>query len=411
MRDSCATANLLSFEQALNTMLASIDPILQYRVVALDAALGRVLAQDVVSPIAVPSFSNSAMDGYAFALSSVAETSCLKLVGSAMAGSPYVGQCQAGECVRIMTGAEIPPGCDTVMMQENCQVDGNKVRLLTTVKQGANIRCAGEDITCASTVFKRGRKLLAADIGVLASLGLTELTVYRQIRVAVLSTGDELKKSSEALTAGDIYESNSYVISCILRRMHIEVIPFGIIKDNQQSIEQAFTAADKIADAVISTGGVSVGDADHTKPALAKLGDIAFWKVAMKPGKPFAFGRLANSYFFGLPGNPVSALVTTHQLVVPALLKLQHANVEKALVYQVKTTVPLKKAIGRQDFQRGILSVDQAGQLQVCSTGSQGSGLLTSISKANCYIVLAAEQGNVSAGDLVLVQPFDNYLQ
>jgi molybdopterin molybdotransferase len=260
-------------------------------------------------------------------------------------------------------------------------------------------------------VFSESRKLSAADIGVLASLGLANVSDYRQIRVAILSNGDELKKPSEPLASGDIYESNSYFISQILQRLNVDVIELGIIEDDRKLIEQAFINADKLADAVISTGGVSVGEADYTKQVLAHLGDIGFWKIAMKPGKPFAFGRLANSYFFGLPGNPVSALVTAHQLVVPALLKLQHAELKKALTIKVKCSVFLKKAIGRKDFQRGILSVNDAGELAVCSTGSQGSGILTSISSANCYIILAAEQGNVGVGEIVTVQPFDSYLQ
>jgi molybdopterin molybdotransferase len=411
MQDSCASPDLLSFEQALITMLDSINPILDCEVVPLSMALDRVLAEPVVSPIAVPSCDNSAMDGFAFAVNSINDNDCLKLAGRSMAGRPYNEKCQFGECIRIMTGACLPRGCDTVVMQENCEVKDNHVKILAQVEKGTNIRRAGEDIGQGNLVFSESRKLSAADIGVLASLGLAHVSVYRQIRVAILSTGDELKKPSEPLASGDIYESNSYFISRILQRLNVDVIELGIIEDDQKLIEQAFVNADKLADAVISTGGVSVGEADYTKQVLAQLGDIGFWKIAMKPGKPFAFGRLANSYFFGLPGNPVSALVTAHQLVVPALLKLQHAELKKALTIKVKCSVFLKKAIGRKDFQRGILSVNDAGELAVCSTGSQGSGILTSISSANCYIILAAEQGNVGVGEIVTVQPFDSYLQ
>lgn len=411
MQDSCATPDLLSFEQALITMLDSINPVIECEVVSLNMALDRVLADDVVSPIAVPSCDNSAMDGYAFAMISINDNDCLKLAGCSMAGSPYTQKCQLGECIRIMTGACVPKGCDTVVMQENCKVEDNHIKILTQVEKGTNIRRSGEDIGRGNLVFSESRKISAADIGVLASLGLAHISVYRQIRVAILSTGDELKKPSESLASGDIYESNSYFISHILRRLNVDVIELGIIDDDPKLIEQAFIKADKLADAVISTGGVSVGEADYTKQVLSQLGDIGFWKIAMKPGKPFAFGRLANSYFFGLPGNPVSALVTAHQLVVPALLKLQHTLVKKALTIKVNCSVPLKKAIGRKDFQRGILSVNEVGDLAVCSTGSQGSGVLTSISSANCYIILAAEQGNVAVGETVVVQPFDGYLQ
>ena len=411
MQDSCATPDLLPFEHALDTMLNSINAITEYQQIKLNSGLDRVLANDVVSPIAVPSCDNSAMDGYAFAMRSLDEHTELTIVGRSMAGSPYRGECKLGECVRIMTGACLPTSCDTVVMQEKCKVQGNSISLLTQVKKGTHIRRAGEDIAQDTTVFKRGRKLSAADIGVLASLGLAQLTVYRQLRVAVLATGDELKKPSETLVSGDIYESNSYFISHILRRLNVDVIELGIIADDPKLIEQAFIKADNLADAVISTGGVSVGEADYTKQVLSQLGDIGFWKIAMKPGKPFAFGRLSNSYFFGLPGNPVSALVTAHQLVVPALLKLQNTEAKKALTFKVKSAVALKKAIGRKDFQRGILSVNENGELLVCSTGSQGSGVLTSISSANCYIILAAEQGSVLAGETVVVQPFDSYLQ
>jgi len=411
MTDCCSAPGLLPFEQALTSMLTLIKSIDEIEAIQLEGALDRVLGQDIISPVNVPPCNNSAMDGYAFAQSSIEGKTSLTLVGRSMAGSPYTGKCNSGECVRIMTGAQIPSDCDSVEMQENCSAEGDNIQLQQSVKHGNHVRYAGEDIELNQVVFKQGRLLSAADLGVLASLGIDKINVFRRLNVAVLSTGDELKLASEPLSSGDIYESNSCFIGSILRRLNVNVINLGIIPDDLQSIEQAFIKADEVADAVISSGGVSVGDADFTKEVLDKLGDIAFWKIAMKPGKPFAFGKLANSYFFGLPGNPVSALVTAHQLMIPALLKMQSVSYKKPLLLKARVLGRLKKSPGRLDFQRGVISTNAGGELEVSSTGSQGSGVLTSIASANCYIVLSAEQGSVASGDYVNVQLFDKYLQ
>jgi len=416
MTDHCATSDLLPFEQALTTMLLSINPIAEYEQVALTAALDRVLATDIISPVNVPPYNNSAMDGYAFShceSKSVSANSSgtFKLVGRSLAGSPFSGKCAAGQCIRIMTGARLPDDCDTVVMQENCIIEDDDVQIEQVVVKGNNVRFIGEDIAIGQEVFNQGRQLSSADIGILASLGIAKVKVYRRLNVAIFSTGDELKLPSESLASGDIYESNSHFIANILRRLNINVINLGIIADDKEAIAQAFIKADEVADAVISSGGVSVGDADYTKEVLAQLGDIGFWKIAMKPGKPFAFGKLKSSLFFGLPGNPVSALVTAHQLVIPALLRLQNAEIEKTVMLKVKSSANLRKSKGRMDFQRGILTTNKLGELEVCSTGSQGSGVLTSIATANCYIVLPTEQGHVSIGEYVNVQLFDKYLQ
>ena len=273
------------------------------------------------------------------------------------------------------------------------------------------MRYLGEDIKCDSVVFEKGRRLSTIDIGVLASLGVAEVAVVRRIKVALIATGDELKLPGEALNPGDIYESNSQYLTSMLSKFGVEVLPFGILPDDFSAIKNAFIAADEQADVVISSGGVSVGDADYTKVVLEELGEIGFWKVAIKPGKPFAFGKLANSYFFGLPGNPVSALVTAHQLVLPALAKLQKMQWAKPLSFSAKTATDLKKAPGRMDFQRGVVETSASGELVVTSTGSQGSGILTSMARANCYIVLPSEQGRVKAGETVSIQLFDQYLQ
>ncbi len=411
MVDCCSAPGLLPLEQALSQMLSVITPITESEQVSLAQASNRILSVSIKSPVNVPPNDNSAMDGYAFSVDSLSENNTLTLVGRSMAGEPFNGVCQAGQCVRIMTGAKIPDDCDTVEMQENCQADGDTITFLSQRKRSDNVRKMGEDIALGQAVLPAGRELTTADIGVLASLGIDEVSVYRKIKVAILSTGDELKKPGETLAEGDIYESNGSCLRSFLTKLGVEVIDFGIIEDSEQAILAAFKQADELADAVISSGGVSVGDADYTKTVLASLGDVEFWKIAMKPGKPFAFGSLPNSYFFGLPGNPVSALVTAHQLALPALLKLQNVSYQKPLTLKAKTLDGLKKQPGRVDFQRGTAFNDEGGELVVKTTGSQGSGILTSMSLANCYIVIPSCQGGVAAGESVDIQLFDKYLQ
>jgi len=410
MSDSCSAPGLLPFDSALATMLAQISPVTDTKTLPITQACNYVLAQAIDSPLNVPNHDNSAMDGYAFALASFSESKTLILVGRSMAGAPYQGKCQAGECIRIMTGAKMPDDCDTVEMQENTDVNGENITFVNDKLLGANVRNAGEDIKQGQQVFSEGHRLTAVDIGILASLGVNDVEVYRQLKVAVIATGDELKLPGQALNEGDIYESNSFVLSAMLNKMHIEVIDFGVIADDFEAIKSAFIKADTQADAVISSGGVSVGDADYTKTVLDGLGQIDFWKIAMKPGKPFAFGRLKNSVFFGLPGNPVSALVTFHQLAMVALTKMQNASPLKRTTLKVKCISELRKFPGRMDFQRGLLSVNQQGETVVKSTGSQGSGILSSLANANCFIILPAAQGKVSAGAMVEVQLFDQFL-
>lgn len=410
MADCCSAPGLLPFQQALEKMLSSIKPVTDVERIEIEQGLDRVLASDVISPINVPGHNNSAMDGYAFCYDTWHQVETLTVVGRSMAGAPFQGECLPGQCVRIMTGAKMPSGCNTVEMQENCQVDGDKVSFGAPKKRGANVRLAGEDIAENSQVFKAGRKLSVVDLGVLSSLGIKHIEVYRKLTVAVLATGDELKSPGETLTDGDIYESNSHVITALLERLNINVLNLGIIEDSEAAIKAAFEQADQEADAVISSGGVSVGDADYTKLVLDELGQVNFWKIAMKPGKPFAFGQLANSIFFGLPGNPVSAMVTAHLLAVPALQKLQNSDEQSTPLLKAKTTCTLRKSPGRMDFQRGIVSTNADGELVVTTTGSQGSGILTSMAQANCYIVLEANQGWVDEGQFVQVKLFDKYV-
>jgi len=410
MSDCCSAPGLLPFEQALTNMLEQINPVTETVVLPISKALNYVLAQDIASPLNVPPHDNSAMDGYAFSLESLKANKRLTLVGRSMAGAPFLGECKIGQCIRIMTGAKMPDCCDSVEMQENVSVDNENITFLQEKSLGSHVRSAGEDIQQGQQVLSRGHKLTPVDIGVLASLGVATVEVYRRLKVALIATGDELKSPGQSLLSGDIYESNSFVLSAMLDKLHVEVLDFGIIEDDFSAIKSAFVDADKQADAVISSGGVSVGDADYTKDVLDELGEIGFWKIAMKPGKPFAFGKLPNSVFFGLPGNPVSALVTFHQLAIVALTKMQNAQALKRTTLQVRCVGGLRKSPGRMDFQRGILSVNEVGETVVSSTGSQGSGILSSLAQANCFIVLPSEQGRVQAGEVVTVQLFDQYL-
>jgi len=422
MVDCYSAPGLLPFENALSQILSTVSCVQETEQVPLAQALGRVVSQPVLSPLNVPPHDNSAMDGYAFAHESLLQSNTLELIGKSMAGEPFQGECLLGQCVRIMTGAKMPIGCDTVEMQENCEVVANKdsavlksatqcIKFLQDKDKASHVRFTGEDIKQDEVVFEQGRKLSAIDIGVLASLGVPTVTVYRKVTVALISTGDELKLPGELLTEGDIYESNSFTLAAMLEKMHVNVLRFGVIKDDKAAITQAFIEADQQADAIFSSGGVSVGDADYTKIVLDELGDINFWKIAMKPGKPFAFGKLPNSVFFGLPGNPVSAAVTAHMLAIPAIAKIQGCHNAKPMQLTIKTATNIRKAVGRMDFQRGILSTNEHGEMTVTSTGNQGSGVLTSLAKANCYIVLPAEQGSLQAGEKVTVQLFDSIIQ
>ena len=410
MSDCCSAPGLLPFEQAMQKMLSQIIPVTETVNIAIDQSMYSVLAEDVSSPLNVPNHDNSAMDGYAFALESLQKNRTLSLVGRSMAGAPYQGTCKIGECIRIMTGAKMPACCDSVEMQENVQANDDDITFLKDEQFGSHVRKAGEDIQLGQQVLTKGHRLSAVDIGILASLGIAEVCVYRKLKVALIATGDELKLPGQALSSGDIYESNSFVLRGMLEKLHVDVIDFGVIEDDFEAIKAAFISADKQADAVISSGGVSVGDADYTKTVLDDLGEIGFWKIAMKPGKPFAFGKLPNSVFFGLPGNPVSALVTFHQLAIVALTKMQNAQPLKRTILQVKCTSELRKSPGRMDLQRGILSVNEQGENIVSSTGSQGSGILSSLAQANCFIVLASDQGKVLAGETVTVQLFDKFI-
>ncbi|WP_437615568.1 molybdopterin molybdotransferase MoeA [Erwinia sp. V71] len=405
------TAGLISLEDARAKMLAQITPLADSEAVAITAAAGRITAEAVVSPLDVPPFANSAMDGYALRTEDFANKQPLSVAGKAFAGAPFTGEWPAGSCIRIMTGAPIPAGAAAVVMQEQTESLEDGVRILADVTAGQNIRLAGEDIRQGASVLAAGVKLGAAELPLLASLGIRQIRVLRKLRVAVFSTGDELQPVGEPLAAGQIYDTNRFAVRLMLETLGCEVIDLGIIKDQPEALRAAFLQADAQADVVISSGGVSVGEADYTKQMLEELGEIGFWKLAMKPGKPFAFGRLANSWFCGLPGNPVSAAVTFYQLVQPLLARLTGQQAD-ALPPRMRARASgvLKKSPGRLDFQRGIFSRNADGDLQVISTGHQGSHVFSSFSQANCFIVLERERGTVQPGEWVEIEPFNALL-
>lgn len=411
--DHCAQPGLLPIEEALARIFNQLKPVTETENILLHTALDRVLALAIAAPINVPAGDNSAMDGYALRAQDCFAN--LTIVGEALAGHPFSGTLNAGESVRIFTGALIPAGADAVVMQENTQRDGNAVTILQAPVSGENIRRAGEDIALGSKVFSAGQRLNALDIGLLASLGLAQVSVMRRVRVALLTTGDELLPPGAAPEAGKIYDSNRPLLVALLTRLNVEVADLGIVADDPAALGRAFQKTMQWADVVISTGGVSVGDADYTKDILTQLGEIDFWKIAMKPGKPFAFGRLGQGWFFGLPGNPVSTAVTYHQLVVPGLRYLAgetSANLmcESQQKFIAIAKHAIKKQPGRTDFQRGILqSID--GINYVASAGSQSSGVLSAMAKANCYIRLEAGRGSVAAGEKVDVVLFNNFVR
>ena len=398
----------LNVNEAIDRMTGSVKKVQETEVVAIRDALNRVLAKEVISTINVPPYANSAMDGYAFHsvdLPSSGENT-LTLVGKSFAGIPFEGEVKPGECVRIMTGAQIAKGTDTVIMQEQVQADEDAITIKSGHCKNENVRHIGEDIKEGDVVLTTGQHLTPAELGVLASLGVAEIMVYKKVRVAFFSTGDELRNVDETLEEGQIYDSNRYTIFAMLTNLGVELIDMGIIPDDRQAIESAFIQASEQADAIMTSGGVSVGEADFVKETLDKLGKVDFWKIAMKPGKPLAFGFVNEAVFFGLPGNPVSVMATFYQFALPTLKTMMGHNVTSAPVVKVACNSNLRKAPGRTDFQRGILQTNEKGELIVESIGMQASHVLSGMSKANCFIILPQDWGNVDAGTLVDVQPF-----
>jgi molybdopterin molybdotransferase len=402
--------NALPVAQAQEFIARLVPRVGAIESVALRSALGRVLARDVVSAIDVPSHDNSAMDGYALRgadLQANADT-VLRVAGTGFAGQSFAGAVPAGHCVRIMTGAVMPDGLDTVVPQEFTKTDNDAVRIPANIlRTGDNRRLKGEDLARGSAALRAGRLLRPADLGLLASLGQAEVPVFRKLRVAFFSTGDELRSIGEPLPAGCVYDSNRYTIWGMLQRLGCEVIDLGVVRDDPAALRAAFSEAAASADAVITSGGVSVGEADHTKKIMAELGDVLFWRIAMRPGRPMAIGRIDNAVLFGLPGNPVAVMVTFYAFVRDALRAMSGMTEATQPLLRAACITPLRKKPGRTEYQRGIVTRGADGGWQVAITGSQGSGILSSMSAANGMVVLHHEQGNVNAGDDVDVIPFD----
>jgi molybdopterin molybdotransferase len=395
----------LHVDKAREAMRACISPIKETRQVALREALGRVLAQDIVPTINVPAHDNSAMDGYAVRFADLDRP--LKEIGTALAGKPFGGAVGAGECVRIMTGAVMPAGTDTVVIQEVVKKDGARITVPPGQKRAQNVRYAGEDLQKGKPVLGEGKMLRPAELGLIASLGIGEVRVKRRLRVAFFATGDELASIGSKLKEGEVYDSNRYTLHGMLARLGVELIDMGVVRDNPALLEQKFREAAEKADAVITTGGVSVGEADFIRELMAKLGEVLFWKIAMRPGRPMAFGRIGDAVLFGLPGNPVAVMVTFYQFVRDALLHLSGRADDYAIpLLAAIAGQNMRKVPGRTEYQRGVL-YREGGSWKVKTTGQQGSGVLRSMSEANCFIVLEHARGDVQAGEPVGVQLFE----
>ncbi len=403
-------SNNLTVEQAQQAILDGINPLVDTEIIAIRHGLGRVLAQAISAPVNVPPERNSAMDGYACRHADIEAGKSLQVLGTSFAGRPFSGIVTSGQCVRIMTGAVVPDGADTVVMQEYVQREGDVINVQLIPKVGEHVRHAGEDLRIGQVVLDKGRKLTAADLGLLASLGIGEVEVIRRLRVAFCSTGDELRSIGQSLEAGNIYDSNSYTLLGMLQKLEVEIIDLGIVRDTPEAVEQVFKQAKAQADVFITSGGVSVGEADYVALTLNRLGSVSFWQLAIKPGKPLTFGRLDNCLFFGLPGNPVSVIVSFALFIRPTLLKLKGENLTVTPEYTALCESPLKKAPGRKEYQRGICRQETDGRWYVTSTGAQGSHILSSMTHANCFIVLPLETGNLEAGTDVTIMPFEALL-
>ena len=406
---SCADdydPNSMPVARARDFIHSFLSPVSGVARVPIRSGLGRVLAEDIISPVNVPSHVNSAMDGWAIRHQDLAAAPSVALneIGSSFAGVAFGKPVGKGECVRIFTGGVLPEGCNAVVMQEKAKANEKSITFSPGVKFGQNVRYAGEDLKAGAVALARGRTLRPAELGLLASLGIGEIGVYRPLRVVFFSTGDELVSIGSALGEGQIYDSNRYTLHGMLTRMGCEIIDMGVVRDDPALLEKAFHDASAIGDVVITSGGVSVGEADFVKTLLAKLGEVVFWKIAMKPGRPLAYGKIGNAHFFGLPGNPVSVMVTFYQFVREALLTLQGVDpLPVQPLLKAVCTSAIRKAPGRTEFQRGVLYLED-GAYKVRTTGEQGSGILKSMSDANCFIMLHDHVGNVDAGATVDVQ-------
>ena len=396
----------------VNEFLARLaEPMAAIDRVSIFDAVGRVIAHDIVSPISVPPHDNSAMDGYAFDGGQIqaGKALTLEIIGTALAGKAWDGSVAPGQCVKIMTGAIMPAGLDTVVPQEFTKADGEgRISIPPDILQpGDNRRLKGEDLHEGRPALAQGTRLGPAACGLLASLGLDRVPVYRRLRVAYFSTGDEILSLGEPPREGAVYDSNRYTVFGLLTRLGCEVVDMGVVRDDPALLEAAFRDAAWRADAIITSGGVSVGEADYTKAMMKKLGDVAFWKIAMRPGRPMAVGRINKAVLFGLPGNPVAVMVTFLAFVRPALLRMMGSTEAPPPLLKARSAEAIRKKAGRTEYQRGIVSRAADGALQVRITGNQGSGVLSSMVQANGLIVLHHAQGNIAAGDEVDVMMFE----
>lgn len=402
---------ILTVDEALNLINDKLAILDNQQTVILPDALGMTLAEDIISPINVPAYQNSAMDGYALSASDIPQEGekQLKQTGIAYAGKPFNGTIGNNECVRIMTGAKLPDGADTVIEQEKVKITDDLISVGSNHKVGQNVRNIGEDIAKDTVILASGQCLGAAQMGVLASLGIASIKVRRKLRVAVFSSGDEIRSIGETLDGSQIYDSNRYTISSLLKNLGAEVIDLGVVPDTQKIIQQTLAAASHEADMIITSGGVSVGDADYIKQALQENGSIYFSKLHLKPGRPLTFGRLNQACFFGLPGNPVAVMVTFMYFVRPAIKRLLGQSVSEQLPFQATCMSELRKHSGRTEIQRGILEQNDEHGLVVRTTGKQGSGVLSSMSRGNCFIYLPHESVSVASGDKVIIHPFTQF--
>jgi molybdopterin molybdotransferase len=403
--------NAMSVTQAKSYIQQYLQVVTDKELLPIHASLGRVLAGNVVSPCNVPNHHNSAMDGYAFQHTDGIQQ--LQIIGTAFAGKPFQGSITLGQCVRIMTGGVIPNGADTVVMQERATANGELLTMTEMPNKGANVRLAGEDLALGQTVLSAGHLVQPSDLGLLASLGIAEVNVYRRLKVAFFSTGDELVGVGKPLAEGQIYDSNRYTLYGMLVRLGAEISDLGAIPDDPALLEKTLLSATASHDVIITSGGVSVGEADYMKALLAKHGEVLFWKMNMKPGRPLAYGIVHteghSAHYFGLPGNPVATMVTFYQFVRDALLRMMGATPKPFPTFQVICTQAIKKAQGRTEFQRGLLYLAD-GSWKVKPLPNQSSGVLSSMSLANCFIVLGEEVGNLEADTWVNVQLFEGII-
>ncbi|MBT5230932.1 MAG: molybdopterin molybdotransferase MoeA [Methylococcales bacterium] len=407
MSDPCSSPELITLDEAIHKIIDAIEPLTDAIRLPLRDCLNGTLAEDVQSIIQVPPFTNSAMDGYAIRFADYQdENSVFTVIGTAFAGRPFNDSVAEGQCARIMTGAVVPEGADTVIMQEHVSRTEQHIHITVPPKNQANVRYAGEDVQVGDVVLNKGTLLRPSHIGLLASLGIAEVTTIRKPRIAFFSTGDELIPLGQALAEGQIYDSNRYAIHSLLTELGAEILDMGVIPDERDAVESAFKSAMNCADILLTSGGVSVGEADYVTDTLNKVGQVNFWRLAIKPGKPLAFGHLGDTLFFGLPGNPVSAMATFYEIVLPGIRKRMGQPFSQRQRFHVRLTDKLKKAPGRLEFQRGVLSHTVKGELVVGTTGKQGSHMMTSMAQANCFILLDQESSGAEVGEMVQVEPF-----